>query len=317
MTWKRAWIPLFAMLVGGCYEEKQETPTRGALHVLVSEAIAPAMRREVGEFLSLYEKNGATVTYGITTSEEAINSFLRDTIRCIVVTRALDASERKLLEHHRNEFTEILIAYDAVAVVVHYSNPLERITTPELHGILTGTLKRWETLSHSRGASGPILPSLQDSSDLMVYLAGRLLKGERPGAGIRRTSSNLQTLNFVVQDTRSIGFVDLDWLDSARVPAKVLEIAEPDIRADTTFPPPIESVGKFYPPHPAHLFRNYYPFKRRIFVYAKTPRGSLASGFVAFLAGREGQRIFLQRNLVPGTQPVRLKPIEERPESNN
>ncbi|MEX0736287.1 MAG: substrate-binding domain-containing protein [Bacteroidota bacterium] len=310
MSWKSAWIPFLAILAGGCVEEKQETPTKGALHLLVSEAIAPVMKREVEEFLGIYAKNGATVTYDVTSSEEVIRGFLRDTIRCIVVTRALTASERELLADQKIEFTEVTIAYDALVAVVHYSNPIERITTPELRGIHTGTLKRWERLSHSQGASGPISPYLQDSSDLTSTLAERLLKGESLGAGIQRTPSNLQTLRSVVQNPLAIGLVDLDWLDSARVPAKVLEIAEPDVRADTTFPPPIESVGKFYSPHPAHLYRNYYPLKRTIRVYAKAPRGSLASGFVTFLAGREGQRIFLKRNLVPATQPVRLKAVE-------
>jgi phosphate transport system substrate-binding protein len=268
------------------------------------------MKQGIEEFLAVYGQNGAVVTYEIVTSEEAIDRFLSDSTRCVVVTRSFEASEHQWLADQKIGFVEITIAYDALVAVVHYSNPIERITTPELRSILTGTLKRWERLSHPQGASGPISPYLQDSSDLCSTLAERLLKGEGLGAGIHRTSSNLLTLQSVVQNPLAIGFVDLDWLDSARVPAKVLEIAEPDVRADTTFPPPIESVGKFYSPHPAHLYRNYYPFKRGIHVYAKAPKGSLASGFVSFLAGKEGQKIFLKRNLVPATQPVRLKAIE-------
>ena len=310
MTSMRAWILFPVILAGGCIAEKPETPTKGTLHVLVSESVAPAMQREVGEFMAIYARNGAMVTYDLCTSEEAIDRFLADTARCIVVTRPFNGRERERMANQGLVPSGITIAYDAVIAVVHHTNPVERITTPELRDILTGKLKRWEQLSHPEGAKGPITVFLQDSSDLGFYLAGRLLKGEHPGTGIRRTSSNLQTLRSVVQNPLSIGFADLDWLDSARVPAKVLEIAEPDVRADSTFPPPIETVGKFYPPHPANVYRNYYPLKRGIHVYAKAPQGSLASGFVTFLAGREGQRIFLKRNLVPGTQPIRLKPTE-------
>lgn len=310
MTLKKAWIPVLAILAGGCVEEKLETPTKGVLHLLVSEAVAPVMKREVGEFMAIYARNGAMVTYDLCTSEEAIDRFLTDTVRCIVVTRAFNERERQRAVDKGFALSEITIAYDAVIAVVHHTNPVERISTPELRDILAGRLKRWEELSHPEGAKGPITLFLQDSSDMVSYLAGRLLKGERPRGTHRRTSSNLQTLRSVIQNPLSIGFADLDWLDSARVPAKVLEIAEPDVRADSTFPPPIETVGKYYPPHPAHVYRNYYPMKRGIYVYAKAPPGSLASGFVTFLAGREGQRIFLKRNLVPGTQPIRLKPTE-------
>lgn len=310
MTLKKAWIPVLAILAGGCVEEKLETPTKGVLHLLVSEAVAPVMKREVGEFMAIYARNGAMVTYDLCTSEEAIDRFLTDTVRCIVVTRPFNERERRRAVDKGFALSEITIAYDAVIAVVHHTNPVERISTPELRAILAGRLKRWEELSHPGGAMGPITLFLQDPSDMVSYLAGRLLKGERPGGAYRRTSSNLQTLRSVVQNPLSIGLADLDWLDSARVPAKVLEIAEPDVRADSTFPPPIETVGKYYPPHPAHVYRNYYPMKRGIYVYAKAPPGSLASGFVTFLAGREGQRIFLKRNLVPATQPIRLRPTE-------
>ena len=306
----RAWILFPAILAGGCIAEKPETPTKGTLHVLVSESVAPAMQREVGEFMAIYARNGAMVTYDLCNSEEAIDRFLADTVRCIVVTRPFHERERQRATDKGVALSEITIAYDAVIAVVHHTNPVERISTPELRDILAGRLKRWEELSHPKGAKGPMTVFLQDSSDMVTYLAERLLKGERPGGTFRRTSSNLQTLRSVIQNPLSIGFADLDWLDSARVPAKVLEIAEPDVRADSTFPPPIETVGKYYPPHPAHVYRNYYPMKRGIYVYAKAPPGSLASGFVTFLAGREGQRIFLKQNLVPATQPIRLRPTE-------
>ena len=65
MTSMRAWILFPVILAGGCIAEKPETPTKGTLHVLVSESVAPAMQREVGEFMAIYARNGAMVTYDL------------------------------------------------------------------------------------------------------------------------------------------------------------------------------------------------------------------------------------------------------------
>ncbi len=299
----------FFVLIG-CGPEKTETPLRGNLHVLLPESAAPVLLRAVQSFTSIYGPNGAQLSHELVSSEDAIRRFIEDTTRCILTTRPLTETERERLKKKGVELTEILLAYDAVTVVVHYKNPIERITTPELQRILSGDIKRWEQLRHSVGMRGAIVPILDDTSDVASYLLRRLegLQAFRPD--LNRTSSNLATLKAVVADPASIGFVDLDWIDSARVPVKLLEVAEPDPQADTTFRAPIESVGKFYPPHPAHLYRNYYPFKRAIYAYGKNTRGTLTSGFLTFLANKEGQRFFLKRNLVPATQPIRLKPVE-------
>ncbi|HXG39065.1 MAG TPA: substrate-binding domain-containing protein [Bacteroidota bacterium] len=298
------------MLFSSCSPEKPETATKGHLHVFIPESVAPAILEQVREFLIIYGKNGAEVSYTITTTEEAITRFLHDTTRLIFSTRKLTEEERVIAKRKTGVVIEIPVAYDALVAVVHFKNPLERIMTPELKGILTGSLTRWEQLSQAKGMQGTITIYVQDSSDVSEYLQRRILRGSAMRQRFRRMSSSLQTLQAVVQDPSSIGFVGLDWIDSAKVPAKVLEIAEPDEQADTTFRPPIETVGKFYPPHPANIYRNYYPLKRAIYLYTTSQRGDVASGFGSFVANKEGQRIFLKRGLVPGTQPIRLKPLE-------
>ncbi|HAL56413.1 MAG TPA: hypothetical protein DCP63_08060 [Bacteroidetes bacterium] len=300
-------LVLLAFLIDRCAPEKPETTTKGHLHVLIAESVAPVIVAEVNEFLSIYAKNGANITYSIVSSNEAIESFVIDTIRCIIVTRPLTTEERRQVLQHETDISEILLAYDGLAGVVHYKNPVEQITTTELREILSGKMKRWEQLSKAKGANGPISVVVQDSSDVTMFLGTRLLHGQPIRSPILRAASSLLTLRTLAGRPQAIGFVGIDWIDSGRVPAKVLEVAELDAKADTTFPPPIESVGKFYTPHPAHIYRSYYPMKRAIYFYAKARPGTLVNGFGSYVANKDGQRLFLKRNLVPGTQPIRLR----------
>lgn len=296
---------------GGCTPEKTETTTRGRLHVLIAESIAPPMIEQTQQFQSIYAKNGAELSYAVMSTDDAIRHLISDTARFVVTTRRLTAGERNRLPRIDDfNFNEILVAYDAIAVVVHHKNPMEEITTGELVKVLTGEIKRWEQLSRVKGMKGQIQLLYQDSSDVSMFVADRLLSGSALRKDVIRTRTSLETLRSVVERPLSLGLVGTSWIDSARVPAKALEVAETRRieAADTTYRLAPESFGKYYSTHPAHIYRSYYPLKRAIYICTYGPVGSIASGFGTFVANKDGQRLLLNRGMVPGTQPIRLKP---------
>ena len=302
-------IPVILIcLLFGCSPDKPESPTKGRLSLLIPESVAPVLIQEVNAFLTIYGNNGAEVEYRVFSSEEIVREFLLDTLRLVFSTRRLTTAEKELAKQRTGALIEIPVAYDGIVAVVHHKNSFERISTPELSKMLTGPFQRWEQLVGRSSVKGRIAVILQDSSDVSRYLERRLLGGKTLLQQIHRTRSSLETLREVNRNELAIGFVGLDWVDSARVPVKVLEVAEPEETADTTFRPPVEAVGKYYPPHPANIFRNYYPLKRTLYLYTTSERGDIASGFGSFVSNKEGQRIFLNRGFVPGTQPIRLKP---------
>lgn len=294
--------------ISACATEKKETTTRGTLHALFAESSAPVLVEEAALFLSIYGQAGANITYEIVSSEEAIRRMVRDTIRYIVTTRPLTTAEKSQMPKvEGSDLSEIVVAYDAIAVVVHHKNPVEKITTAELSKILTGEIRRWEQLSNAESMKGAIEVVFQDSSDVSAFVDRRLLDGKSKRANFPRARSSLATLQSIVDQPRSIGLVGILWVDSARVPAKVLEVAETRQGSDTTFRMPPERIGKYSTPHAANIYRNYYPLKRAIYAYTFGPVASFASGFGTFVANKEGQKLFLDKKIVHATQPIRLK----------
>ncbi|MEK6650772.1 MAG: substrate-binding domain-containing protein [Bacteroidota bacterium] len=291
----------------GCPPEKTESPTKGSLHILIAESVAPPLIREVDAFLAIYGPHGAQITYEVVPSEVAVSRFILDTTRLIFTTIALDSLEEETVRRLAGSLRSMTVAYEGLAAVVHHRNPVDRITTTEIRKILAGTLTRWEQLSYPKGQRGRITLHLQDGSDASAYLRAHIPATEVIRARHRSPSDNLSLLHAVVADEHAIGFVGQSWIDSARVPAKALDVAADELPADTSFAMPPEAMGKFFAPHPAHVHRNYYPLKRRIMMLTKSLRGDLASGFGTFVANKEGQRIFLEVGLVPATQPIRLR----------
>lgn len=300
---------LFAL--AGCAREKTETTTRGNLHALFAESTAPAMAQEVSQFLTTYRKAGANISFELVSSDEAIRRMVRDTLRYIVSTRPMSPAEKQQLPKVEGfDLNEIVVAYDGMAVVVHQKNLVEKMTTTELTKILSGEIRRWEQLSNAEGMKGTIEVVYQDSSDVSLFAESRLLQGKMLRKNLVKSGSSLATLQAVVERPLSLGLVGVLWVDSARVPANVLKIAETRQVKDTAFSIPAERIGKFCTPHPANVYRNYYPLKRAIYAYTFGPVASFASGFATFVATADGQRIFLDKNVVPGTQHIKLRAPE-------
>ncbi len=294
----------------GCSTEQKETTTKGRLHIFIPESIAPVMIDEVNEFLSLYRQSGAQITFTIASSETAARRFVQDTGRIVFLSRPLTLQEKEYTKKISSDFNELAVAYDGIVAVVHPINKAQQMTTTEIQKLLTGTISRWEQLAFAKPMKGTIKIYYEDSSDVLEYITQRLLKqGEtyaKISAKITRTSSDLQTLLSVEKDPMSLGFVALSWIDSAHSKAKILNLGRTKEDTDTTFAPPPESAGKFFSPHPAYIFLNYYPLKRTIYMYTRT-HVDLAAGFGTYVATAEGQKIFLKRGLLPGTQKIKLK----------
>ena len=300
--WYLSFTLLF--LFASCsHNDNEETTTKGNLHLYLTESTSPAMIDEVNAFLNLYKEGGANISYNVVSENTALKHFIEDTSRMIVLTRPLSSDEKERTKNKNDDLIETIIGYDGIVAVVHPTNPVTQLTTTEIKNILTGTVTRWNDLTNGKKAKGKIKIYLQDSSEISSYLAKRL--HTQLTSKFIKTSSEIQTLNAVLHDPSAIGFVTPAWLDSTKSTAKVLELGRTREDADTSFVAQDKTDGIYFSPHPAYLYRNDYPLKRAIYMYTYTV-GDLANGFGAFVASSQGQKLFLQRGIFPGTQKIHL-----------
>jgi phosphate transport system substrate-binding protein len=299
-------VCLIALFLG-CNTEEKETTTKGKLHVFIPESIAPVMIDEVSKFLNLYQANGAYITDTIVSAETAARHFVRDTARIAFLPRPLTQAEKEQAKNISTDLNELIIAYDAIVAVVHPKNKTVEMTTTEIQKILLGTITRWEQVTKSM--KGTIKIYCHDSSDVTEYLNQRLLKQAGISTKFARTSTDIQTLRSVEEDPLALGFVTLVWIDSAKSEARILNLGRTTEDTDTTFAVPAETIGKFFSPHAANIYRNYYPLKRAIYMYTRG-QVNLAIGFGTYVSTSEGQKLFLKYRMLPGTQRIKLKSNE-------
>jgi ABC-type phosphate transport system substrate-binding protein len=288
----------------GCSTEEKETTTRGKLRIFIPESIAPVMIDEVNEFLGLYQAHGANITDTIVSTEIVARRFVQDTAHIAILPRPLTKAEKEHVKNISGDLNELIVAYDGILAVVNPKNKIREMTTTDIQKILSGTTKRWEQLSKSM--KGTIKLYCQDSSDVIEYLKQRLLRQVGISIIFTHTNSDIQTLRSVEKDPLAIGFIALAWIDSSKSKVEILNLGRTGEDTDTTFETPAETIGNFFSPHPANLYRNYYPLKRAIYMYTRR-EVNLATGFGTYVATAEGQKLFLKRGLLPGTQKIKLR----------
>ena len=99
---------LLAGLAGCSRQESETSPTKGHVTAIVSESHLPLLQKEAGEFHRLYE--AANVALLPASTREAIVHLVNDSVRVIIVDRALNAEERGVVENAGIRITETKIA---------------------------------------------------------------------------------------------------------------------------------------------------------------------------------------------------------------
>ncbi len=290
----------------GCQKEPEETNTKGNLHVRVPESIAPVMIEEIKAFSDLYKESGANVTYSITTSEEAMKEFFRDTLRLCFSTIPFPEEQMQKAKEISPDINTTLFAYDAIVFITNENNSLRQITTDEVKRIFDGKISRWEQLKNSK-QKGDLFVSLQDSGDVIAYFRSLYKTEDFKIKNWQRAKSEEEVLNFTRANVRTLGIVPLSWYKKSSEGFSMLEVAPTRSESDTLFAVAPEAIGKYFSPHPAYLYLRYYPFYRRLYVCCRTLYGNVAAGFTTFVTHSEGQKIILDNALLPGTQKIVLK----------
>ncbi len=159
-----------------------------------------------------------------------------------------------------------LIAKDALAIIVHPSNPVNSITLEELRRIYAGYVLDWDNLG---GEGEVVVISREEGSGARVFFDEAVMKGERISPAALIMPSSRSVLDYVAFRKGAIGYVSAAWLNRKVKPVLVEgeEVSSPD-----------------------------YPLKLSAYVMA---RGEAGHKFLEFLKGPTGLRILSQRYLLP------------------
>ena len=107
-----------------------------------SDTVLPIAQQTAERFMALTPEARVTVTGGGT--GVGISALLDGTTDIAMASRPIKFSEKMKVKSAGKEVEEVIVAYDALAVVVHPSNPVKQLTRQQLEDIFRGKITNWK-----------------------------------------------------------------------------------------------------------------------------------------------------------------------------
>ncbi|MBI5475651.1 MAG: substrate-binding domain-containing protein [Ignavibacteriales bacterium] len=293
---------LIIVSIQGCLPERTETPTKGKITVVAAESVQPLIQEEKDKFESIYPD--AEIELLFSSSREAITRFFNDSIKVIVTSREMNNEELSVAKKYNIDLQEFKIAVDAVAFLVNADNPVNQLRTTQLDSIYSGLITNWNQVGGKNVPIDVFLPD-QNSGNIEV-IRTTILKYKKFQAPANIIKSSEEMLKVASSHPNALSVVGLNWLSQKKDNVTVLKLSDPDA------PDSLGIKGQYFAPLQAHVYRNYYPVTRKVFIYARIDMYSVGSGFISFITSAPGQQLVVYNGLVPATMPIRLVELSNK-----
>lgn len=285
-----------------------DTYTSGVIEIAVDESFQPIMQEETDVFEGLFPLAGIVSRY--TTEVEAVNLFLKDSVRLAIATRPLTDKEMNFF-HSRKFFPRtIRLATDGLALIANRRNPDSLMTVRDLRRILTGGVGNWDELYPGSGLGRIRVVFDNRNSSTVRFAVDSVCRGDSLSVkDVKALHTSREVIDYVACTPGALGVVGVNWLgnvgDTTRLSFK------DDVRVMAISAADVATPANSYKPYQAYLFYGDYPLTRSVYVLLNDPRNALPWGFASFLTSGRGQRIILKSGLVPATQPVRVVDVKD------
>jgi len=284
-----------------------DTFTSGVIQIAVDQNFQPIIQEELDVFKAMNPKAGIIPHF--TNEVEAMNLFLKDSVRVVIATRPISDKEMSFFKSKTFYPHSYKLATDGIALIINNHNADSLITVSQIRKILSGEVTNWnEIFPNSKLGKFEVVFDNANSSTIR-YAIDSICNGKPLSKKLYAQKTNSEVINVVSKTPNAIGIIGVNWLGNAKDTTNLS--FKSDVRVMGVSAEATATKANSYKPFQAYLFYGYYPLTRSIYVLVNDPRGSLPSGLTSFLTSDRGQRIILKSGLVPATQPVRIVHVKD------
>jgi phosphate transport system substrate-binding protein len=181
-------------------------------------------------------------------------------------------------------------AYDGLAILVHRENPVYALSFSEARALFTGQITDWAEVGGKPGWIRVYTTGVENGAT--AFVKDRLLGGAAFLEGAGRATTTRGVVDSVAQYADAIGYASMAEVDDR---VKALPLSPPE-------------GGPLRVLNVETVFRKEYPLVRTFYFGTRgIPRDDLVSGFVSFVMSTRGQKIVVEKGLVPAAVPVRFR----------
>lgn len=285
--WKKiSMLALGAVVLSSCEDDKKsskelDTPTSGVLEMSVDETYKPVMDEEIKVFMS--NNPNAKIIVQYKPEAEAIRDYMEGKVKLVIVSRSLSESENKYCLDRNIVPSSLVLAKDAIAIVLNKNAKDTTFTASQLKGIIGGQSdKKYTVVFDNAGSS------------TLKFINDSLMRGAALGKNIYAAKGNYEVIDYVMKNPEAIGFVGLSYISDTMDSTSERFSTSVKIAAILN-----DSSLQYYQPYQADIALKNYPFVRKMTYIKNETYQGIASGFSNFLAYDKGQLIMGRARLVP------------------
>ena len=247
-----------------------------------SDTVLPLSQRWAEEIVKENPDQPVVVTGG--GSGVGILALLEGSTDLAQSSRPISFSERLKMKKSGKEIKEVIVAYDALAVIVNPKNPVDKVTKEQLSAIYRGKVKRWDEVG---GESWVIVPySRETSSGTYEFFKEEVLDYKNYQSGVLNMPATGAVIQSVSQTKGAIGYVGLAYLNHT---VKALKIS---YDGGNTYISPEESYDK----------EAGYPIVRPLYYYYLADSKEVVRPFLSFISSQRGIEIVKELGFIPNNK---------------
>jgi phosphate transport system substrate-binding protein len=291
---------LSCFLLLGCKSYKEQadelpdTRTSGRINVSADESFKPIIDAQVQVFESNFPGTKINVQYK--PEAECLKDLLNDSVRMVIATKSYNENEKILISDSLKVAPErMVVARDAIAVIVHPQAPDSLFTMDEIKSILKGNFSKKLI---------PVFDGVQATSTVR-FIVDSVLRSDSLSSQAMAARSSEGVIDYVATHPEAIGFIGVSWVgnqdDEQQVSfLKKVKMARLESR---------DLYDKYILPVQANIYLNRYPMVRDLVYMLRERHKGLGHGFADFMSGEIGQLIFKRAYLMPAQRKFLIRPI--------
>jgi len=230
-----------------------------------------------------YQKKNAGSSIMVTGGGSGVGfaAIIDGTTDIAMASRSMKMDEKLKMTEAKKAYKEVVIAKDALSVIVNPSNKVGQLTREQLEGIFTGQITNWKEVG---GADLEIVVySRETSSGTYEFFKEHVMskKNFTPKALLMPATGAI--VQSVSQTKGAIGYIGLAYME------KTVKAIKVSYDAGKTFIEPSLKNAKL----------GKYPITRPLFFYYLNTSENQLSPFVKYVLSKEGQQVVLNVGYIP------------------
>ena len=265
---------VFSILLTVCLQANSH-----AQRVKGSDTLLPLTQELAEIYLNEHPEAEVIVTGG--GSGVGIAALPENTTDIAMASRRIKFSEKMKFAEIGLDAREVIVAYDALAVVVNPSNPVDSLTREQLEAIFRGKITNWKEVGGEDCRI--VVYSRETSSGTYEFFKESVLDNKNYMSSILSMPATGAIIQSVRQTKGAIGYIGLAYLNRYVKPLAVSY----DGGQHYAFPS-VETASD-----------GSYPIVRPLYYYYDSRKEAEVSPFISFALSPEGQESVLEQGFVP------------------